>query len=197
MLFNRIRIRILPALFCSALAYSGLLAAPVAAQEAPQPSRTTATYGSWTVECYTPDPVEGQEATAAQRCEMQTKVRMQVEDGTSRLIMQMAIGVDGVNADYWIVFQTPLNVRLQEGVKMYVNPPEGEGAELPEPMLNAGYLYCEPTRCLTQSELSSEQMAELIGADAVQVRFIGRKGRAFVMPLELDGFAAASAALNG
>ncbi|MCZ4353033.1 invasion associated locus B family protein [Roseovarius aestuarii] len=187
--------RIFPTL--AALALTGTFAIPLSAQDAPKPSRTTATYGDWTVECYTPDPVEGQEAAPAQRCEMQSKVHMKVEDGTSRLIMQMAIGPEGVESDYWIVFQTPLNVLLREEVKLILNAPDGVDVELPEPLLSAAYLYCEPTRCLTQDEMTTEQMNALTETENTKIRFVGRLGREFILPLSMNGFADARAALNG
>lgn len=187
--------RLLPALF--ALALTMPLATSLTAQDAAQPSRTTATYDGWTVDCYATDPVEGQDAAPTKRCEMQTKVYMQVEGGASQLIMQMAIGPDAGDSGYWVVFQTPLNVLLREEVSVILNAPEGEGADLPDPLLSVSYLYCEPARCLTQGTLTTDQMNLLTDADTVTVRFVGRQGREFILPLVMDGLADARAALNG
>lgn len=186
--------RLLPALFACALSLP--LATSLAAQEAAQPSRTTAVYGGWTVDCFTTDPAEGQEAAPVKRCEMQTKVHMQVEGGASRLILQMAMGPDGGDSDYWIVFQTPLNVMLREGVQLLVDIPEGEDAARPEPLLRTSYLYCEPARCLSQGALTGDQMTALSEAETVAVRFVGRQGREFILPLVLDGMGDARAALT-
>ena len=109
----------------------------------------------------------------------------------------MAIGVGEGDSDYWVVFETPLNVLLREQVRMFLNAPTGEGAELPEPLISVSYLYCEPARCLTRVAMTTEQLNLLTDADTATVRFVGRQGREFRLPIELDGFAGARAALNG
>ncbi|MEB8387282.1 invasion associated locus B family protein [Rhodobacteraceae bacterium KMM 6894] len=187
--------RIATALFAFAL--TAFSATSAFAQDTAQPSRTTATYGGWTVDCYASNPVEGQDAAPNKRCEMLTKVMMQVENGTGGgLLLQIGIGPNEDDSDYWVVMQTPLNVLLREEVRLFLDVPEGEGVSLPEPLMSTSYLYCEPGRCLTRGVLTAEQMTRLTEAESITARFVGRQGREFILPLVMDGLADATKAMD-
>jgi invasion protein IalB len=89
-----------------------------------------------------------------------------------------------------------LNVLLREEVRVFLNVPEGEGVDLPEPLINASFLFCEPARCLSRATLTAEQMTSFTEADSITARFVGRQGREFIMPLVTDGLDAAKSALT-
>ncbi|WP_166433974.1 invasion associated locus B family protein [Roseovarius spongiae] len=180
---------------CAALAWPGLAAAQdKPAEEQENPTHTTETFGDWQVDCIVPVETEENAERRDRQCEMRTQVTRREEDGTVRPLIQTGIGQTGMEEGFWMVIQTPLGLLLQEGVKLRLIDDEVEGD--PEPMVTARFLYCERTHCRSQALLNAAQMDALGAADEVEVQFVGIPDVEYDIPLSMEGFADARAALS-
>ncbi len=160
----------------------------------PQAKRTTETFGDWQVDCVTPPITEEKPDERPAQCEMHTQVSKRDPDGTQRPLIQVGIGQTGMAEGHWIVVQTPLNLQLKDGIKLFLLDSEKQGT--PEPLVAAGFLYCEQTHCLAQGLIGKEQLDALAEADITQVQFVSISKDILDIPLSLEGFSDARAALK-
>ena len=183
---------------CAAAFVSFAVAAPVAAQESVETlndGQTIDAFGDWLMECNQPPTPEGATEAPPELCEIRSSVTTTREDGEQRLLLMMGMGPVDKGGNFWVVFQTPQSVLLTSGVKIKIDP-TAEGGEAAAPLIEAKFLYCDASRCLSRSNLTAAQVKTMIEADEVQVRYEGATGQKIYLPLSLEGFADATTAVQ-
>ncbi len=126
---------------------------------------------------------------------MRTQVTVRGDDDMERPLIQLGVGRIGREDDFWIVVQTPLKVLLQKGVQIALSTPEGDDPDADGALVLMRYLYCEPTHCVSQGRIGAAQLDALGEAEGARVIFTASPERVLEIPLSLDGYPAAYAAV--
>ena len=172
----------------------GVLAATAAVGDtAAVPSSTTATYGNWVVSCGVGD--------AGKVCEAATHLSVKGQDGAVRPLLQVAVGMPPGGAALRIVLQVPGDVALRAPVRLSLDQggtdPAVKTAAKQDELVAATYFACQPGGCLADADLGAGALARLALAKSANVTFTALVGaKQIVVPVSLDGFNAAIAALG-
>lgn len=171
-----------------------LCAAPGRAQT-PPPSATTATFGDWTVGCTTQAQADG--SPPRQLCEMTTRLTLKGQDGQNRPLLQWSIGQPPGSPGLRLALQLPTAVALRAGVAISLDKPASASPKPQEDLAALTYLTCTAQGCLADAEAPDAVLARLKAAKTANVAFTLMQGAKRVMvPVSLDGFSAALAALQ-
>lgn len=163
-------------------ALSVAMAAPAGA-EGTGPSATTATYGAWTVRC-----AKAADKEDGETCEIVQSVTLRK---TGQAIIQVAIGRLKADDPLSIVVQVPIGVSLRTEVGLKLGAPEVEdGASV-----TARYFRCTPQACLADVKPDDAWVDGLRGAEALTASFVDGNGRTIRIPVSLEGFSDAFAAV--
>jgi invasion protein IalB len=134
------------------------------------PQRTTATYQDWTVRC--------EVSATGKTCEMAQAMQIQ---GQVQPVTQIALGQQSKGAPMKIVFQVPINVWLQTGVKLVLNEKD--------PGIVAVYARCLPAACLADANLKDDQIKKLRGlTENGKLQFKDAAQQDVVIPVSFKGF---------
>lgn len=181
------------------LALSLLGAAGVRADTAP-PTATTATYGAWTVGCNVVAQADG--SPAKPLCQMTTRLNLKGQDGQLRPLLAFTIGTPPGAKAARLALQVPTDVALRAGVTLSLDQPAAAGADAAAPrpqddLLQLTYLTCAPQGCVADADGSADLWTRLKAVSSVNVSFTALAGqKKIVVPVSLDGFTAAMAALE-
>lgn len=153
------------------------------AQEAPV--STTATYGAWTLGC--------QDSAGAKSCQVMTRLNVKGQDGQLRPLMALALVPTQAKGQ-------ALRAELPAGLDLR-SPPRlravAKGDAEGEALASFDWLTCDGPLCLAELSASAELVDRLVAAKTVEVEFtLWQGGKAVRVPVSLDGFAAAYAALK-
>ena len=192
-------VRIGRSVFAALAVWSGLALSGVA--QTAEPTRTTATYGNWTVSCALSVPPSGDSLTPVKACEMTTRLNMKGNDGNARPLLQVSIGQPPGAETARIMLQVPVEVALREPVAVSLDQVTASGdAKQPvpqEPLLSATYLACSPRGCLAETAISGILVGRLKVAETMNVTFTSLNGgKRVLVPVSLAGFAQAAVALG-
>lgn len=161
------------------------LGLPLQARAA-EPSKTTATYGNWTVTCA--------QAEAGKACQMAIKLDLTDDAGQRRPLLEMVIGPGEGGNGARLVLRLPLEVALRAPVTLAAGP---KGDEAGEELLQGQYLACLPSGCLADAILTGGAVAALSAAAEAKVGFTALgDSRRILVPVDLTGFGDAWAALG-
>jgi invasion protein IalB len=136
---------------------------------------TTATYGSWTVECRKSD-------AGGNLCEMTQTLNLQQ---SGEMIARIAIGRLPGSSENLIVFQMRAGVWLRDPVVLSAS--DNDGAL----QVAATYTQCQNGFCFAEAELSGEMTRALAnGADGAAgvLAYTGQGRQPVRLPVTLDGF---------
>jgi invasion protein IalB len=152
----------------------------VAGAQTQNPQRTTATYDDWTVRC------ETRGTPPVKACEMVQAVTAQ---GQTSPVAQIAIGRANKSQPIKVVFQLPINVWIQDGVRFVLDPKA--------PALSANFRWCVPAGCFADLDLKDDQVKRM-RALTVQGRFEFKDAaqRPVAIPVSFKGFSQAYDALS-
>ncbi|MGJ8573109.1 MAG: invasion associated locus B family protein [Hoeflea sp.] len=134
-------------------------------QTSPTPSQVTETFGAWTVRC-----VGVQQKT----CEA-----VQVINGQSGTIAEIAIALPTGQAEAIIASRAPLGVMLSEPILFG----ENDGAD----PIEINYVTCVSQGCLAQANVSAEGLLQLAGKKEGNLTFKDRSGRRYRITVSFDG----------
>ena len=166
---------------CVVAALSASLSTATHAQAQNQtPQRTTATYDDWTVRC------ETRGTPPVKACEMVQAVTAQ---GQTSPIAQIAIGRANKNQPLKVVFQLPINVWIQDGVRFVFDPKAAP--------LAASFRWCVPAGCFADLDLKDD-LVKRMRTITVQGRFEFKDAaqRKVAIPVSFKGFGQAYDALS-
>lgn len=170
---------------------------PVAAQNAGQPSSTTATFGNWLLRCRLI------EASENQICEMTHTIQVAARDEKTgqvsqpQVLAQIAIGRLPGDDALKIVLQLPLAVALRHPVTIRTAASaEAFETDAAEPVVSPAYVYCQAGGCLADAVLAPETVDKLRSASHAQIGFTDMQGREIKLPLAMNGFADALTEMN-
>lgn len=155
-------------------------ARPAAAQPTtPEPERTTASFGDWTLRC------EARPEGQGRQCE----VVQVLQDQRGQPVAQFAVGRPAPGGAIRLVALLPVNVTVGQPFRLV--PEEGQAP------IEVALRACGPRGCLADAELDAPVLARLRARDG-QGRFEMRDaaGQDLALPLSFRGFAAALAALE-
>jgi len=177
MLHAAIAIALLAAVSGSTLAQAP---APPPAAAATTPQRTTASYEDWTVRC------EMRGTPAVKSCEMAQAVSA---PGQANPVTQIAIGRAGPKDPVKLVFQLPVNVWIESGVKFIYDAKA-------QP-LSASFKWCAPAGCVADLDLNND-MIKRLRAITAQGKFEFKEAaqRDVAIPVSFKGFGQAFDALT-
>lgn len=147
-----------------------------------EPSATTATYGSWTVQC---QRTEAENGSSKSICEMVQTLNLQQ---SGQMIMRVAIGRLPDSDDVTIVFQTRAGVMLRDPVTLAFGKAPGSQT------LTATYSRCMNGFCFADTILTPEMVSALGSATTEQtaiLSYTGSTNQGIQIPLALNGFAGA------
>jgi invasion protein IalB len=170
-----------------ALAQRNPPAAPPAAA-APEPERSAATFGDWTVRC---ERIAG--PPPRRQCEMTQTIQAQGQGqqaGQVQAVAQWAVGRVAPNEPFRFVVQLPVNLFLGAPVRI-----QADG----DPGLTLAYARCLPIGCFAEVALNEDALRRLRARNPEQpgrVEFRDGAEREMQFPLSFRGFAQALAALS-
>lgn len=176
-----------------------LLPGTAALADANAPTATTATYGNWTVGCSMLLQADG--SAPRQLCEMTTRLNLKGQDGQMRPLLQWTIGTPPGAKGPRMALQVPTNVALRDGVSLSLDKaaPAGTDATAAKPqdeVLALTYATCTPQGCVADADGPPKLMDRLKGAKTANVSFtMVQGGKRVMVPVSLDGFEGALAAL--
>lgn len=171
----------------------------VLADTAP-PTATTATYGAWTVACNVVPQADG--SPAKPLCQMTTRLNLKGQDGQMHPLLAFTIGTPPGAKAARLALQVPTDVALRAGVTISLDQPAAAGADATAPrpqedLLQLTYLTCAPQGCIADSDGSADLWTRLKAVPSANVSFTALAGqKKIVVPVSLDGFTAAMAALD-
>jgi invasion protein IalB len=170
-----------------------------------EPSSTTANYGDWVLRCREALPVDGKaDEVKNSVCEMVTIIRIQTpasQDANgkaipaqSQVLAQVAVGRLPDSKDIKAVFQVPSGIWLRNPLLLSLAQDENsfETAE----KLEASYFRCVGGFCLADIDLDATVLASLQAAKVAQVSFTDGARRTINVPISMNGFVGALAALS-
>ena len=151
----------------------GAAIASMAAAQTPQ--RTTATYEDWTVRC------ETRGTPPVKNCEMVQAVTAQ---GQTTPIAQVAIGRANKGDPVKVVFQLPINVWIQPGVKLVYDTKLAG--------LAGGFRWCVPAGCFADIDLKDDIVKRMRAAtEQGRFEFKDAGQRDVAIPVSFKGFSQA------
>ena len=181
-------------LFAASAAALALTALPLMAQDDMRPTRTVATYESWSIACSMVQitPAQG-EPRMEELCELVSQVNIRGEDSVIRPLLQVVVGrLPGQEAMRLLV-QVPGNAYLREPVSLILDPGEDhDPSQVPETALRASYIRCDTGRCVADVTLSEADQTRLSKAQSAIVSYINLTGSRVGVPLSMTGYAAAA-----
>ena len=145
------------------------LTAQALAQQAPEPSETTETFGSWTVRCV------AQQGSETKACEVVLAI-----SGQSGLIAQIAFGRPEGSEGTVLAVRTPLGVLVSSPV---VIAAQSDGAS----PVNVPFVTCLATGCLAQAQVAAQPLGDLAAAETAAIEFAERSGRKVRINIPLSG----------
>lgn len=161
------------------------------------PTATTATYGNWTVSCALMAQADG--SAPGQMCEMTTRLNLKAQDGQMKPLLAWTIGTPTGAKVKRLALQVPTNVALREGVSISQDKPGSDAAaEKPqEALADLTYVTCTPQGCVADADAPDALLASLGKTKTANVSFtLLQGGKRIMVPVSLDGFGDALAALE-
>lgn len=157
---------------------TAVVAACTAAAQTPQ--RTTATFDDWTVRC------ETRGTPPVKNCEMVQAVTAQ---GQTNPVAQVAIGRAGKSEPVKVVFQLPINVWIQNGVKLVYDTKIAG--------LAASFRWCVPSGCFADLDLKDDIVKRMRAAtEQGRFEFKDASQRDVAIPVSFKGFSQAFDAMT-
>lgn len=150
-----------------------------AAPAAPEPQRTTATFGDWLLRCVRPEH-------APAMCEV-----AQILYDKGNAVAQTVIGRPAHDQPLRLTALLPVNVNLTAPVRFL--PPEGETGS---PTLDLAWRRCMSTGCIADIPLTDEQLRRIRSrTENARLMFQDAAGREVTMPFGPKGLPQALDAL--
>jgi invasion protein IalB len=147
--------------------------------QAQMPQHTIATYDDWTISC---TMALGREKS----CEL---VQSQLVQGQTAPVSQITITRPTKSGPFAIFFQVPPNVWLKAGVNLSTADKDTTIA--------ASFIWCTPTRCLAQADLSDVTIKKLnLVSDPGGLSWKDATQREVTVPVSFKGFSYAASAMN-
>jgi invasion protein IalB len=159
---------------------TGILFIFALAATAQTSKRTSATYDDWTLNC-----VYAGEASP-KSCQV---LQAQPVQGQAAPTIRIAIVSASENQPFKIYFQMPPNVRIPFGVHLL-----GSGEET---VVQAAFLWCAPSRCVAESDVSAQQLDKLSKGSQARIVFKDANERDLAVPISVKGLAQTLSAMNG
>ncbi|HUD50149.1 invasion associated locus B family protein [Parvibaculum sp.] len=157
-------------------------AAKPAAPAASEPKPEIKKYGSWATRCeVSPKDPKQKECFAF--------VDVRIEDGKQR-VLYFGVGYIPKKTDgsMFVFAIVPLGTVLPAGLGVNVD-------NSPKPKFGGPYIFCIPLGCQAEMPLSAENLKALKGGKEMEVLFKHAAKGDIKVPVKLDGFGAAIAAL--
>ena len=200
--------RIIPTAFL----LGALLFVPTAvsnSQEAVAPASMTANYGDWSLRCRSvPSNAESRKVnrnnTSADVCEIVHIIRIATRDEATgqtsapQVLAQIAMGRVPESGDaIKVVFQVPGGVMLREPIRLNLaTTAEALADATGDNSQEANYFQCHGNACLADMDLTENRSDAIVSARFARLSFIDGARRAINVPVSLNGFASAFAALE-
>ena len=158
-------------------------AAPPAAAVAAAPSRTTASFGDWTLRC---DRVA--DATPPKRsCELGLAVQ---HAGDQSVLAQVAVGRPAAGEPLRFTAVLPANISVGTAPKLLVDAKDAGAVDL-------AWVRCLPGGCIATAGVGDELVRKLKAAAAAgQLEYRDASGREIKLPISWRGFGEAFEALG-
>ncbi|WP_165943610.1 invasion associated locus B family protein [Roseicella aquatilis] len=149
---------------------------------APEPERTTASFGDWVVRC---EKRQGGGGEAARNCEM----TQGLQDGRGQPFGQFALGRPAPSAPWRLVLLVPVDVGFEV-------PPRLVPGEGPAP-IPLTFRACAARGCVADATLDAAALARLRARDGQgRAEYRNAAGAEVVVPFSFRGFAQAVTALE-
>ena len=140
------------------------------AAPAPEPQRTSASYGDWVVRC---DRTGGKKACEA----VQTFTIKGREAPFAQVVFVHNVKTDGAPAMTMLLL-LPVNLSLEKPPTLAIGGNEGSSFKL---------LRCLPEGCIASLAAGNDVMASLRGASSSQASFFDAAGQKVNLPLSIKG----------
>lgn len=161
------------------LALLAVMMFPLTAFTADEESNNNEVYGSWVKVC---QPAEDAQAEGCQI----TQIANQQESG--KRVFQTTVGFVQDREEPVLFLNAPLGIYLPKGISISVDEAEPVTARVQR---------CDQNGCLGLLALGTELAGQLKGGEKAQVIFAATNEQLIQLPLDLNGFTDALAALEG